>query len=258
MKLSLFLCLLVFTGRLAAQTPDNSYLSLHPYQVHGHDNPLKFNVNFGSYKTKNIRRSLGSLFNFGHFSVENMILDMAGVPFRLYDGDKNKDVFRFELKQGDSLLSNVRCKAVLHTREYIGFPGRADSSFWGAANTDILQAVILLYNDTGRLWQMAGFNLNGSKNEPQRGVLQHDTTVINFVKTTLLLREKEVNRNDVSSLLATLNMVYSFSWHNRIIGAVSFKEAEKKIWIDENLPTNIAHAIATAATVLTLRRQLYK
>ena len=258
MKLFLFFCLVAGSGSLGAQTPANAYLSLQPYEVHGHDNPFKLNISFGPYKTRHIHRSLGNLFTFNSISVQNILLDLGGLPFRLEDGGRAKDVFSFDLKQGDTVISSARCRAVLRTHERINLLSPGDSAFWGAQNTDMLYAVIMLQNDTSRVWRMTGSNLNGSKNEPQQGIIRHDTTQIHFEKSTLLLREKAVDRSDLSSLLATVNMVYTFTRNGQVIGAVSYKEADKRIWLHEKLDPVTAQVVANAAMILTLRRQLYK
>jgi hypothetical protein len=225
--------------------------------VHGHDNPFKLNISFGPYKTQHIHRTLGSLFSFGSFSVQNALLDFVGIPFHTEYKERSKDVFSFDLRQGDSIVSSARCRAILYKNERVRLLVPADSSFFGANNVDFLQAVIMLHNDTSQVWQLAASNLNGSMNEPQKGLLRHDTLQISFVKTTMLLREKAVDRTDVSSLLATLNMVYTFSYQNQVVAAVSYKDADKRVWFHEKLNPAVAHAIASATMILTLRRQLY-
>lgn len=257
MRLFLFICLLAGAFRLAAQTPANAYLALQPYEVYGHDNPFKLNISFGPYKTQHIHRTLGSIFSFGTVSVQNVILDMSGVPFHLEDGGRSKDVFSFDLRQGDSLVSSTHCRAVMHTKERIHLRSPLDSSFFGANNVDFLQGIIMLGKDTGQVWQVTASNLNGSKDAPQKGIIRHDTSQISFIKTTMLLREKAVDRTDVSSLLATLNMVYTFTYQNQVVAAVSYKDADKRVWFHEKLDPAIRHVIANAAMILTLRRQLY-
>jgi hypothetical protein len=255
----LLICLMAFYTALAAQTPANAYMALQPYEIKGHNNPLTLNVNFGSYKTRHIHRSLGSVFNFGSISFENILLDMAGVPDYLQGThQRNKDVFSFDLTQNGETISTTRCRAILHQNERIRLLVPADSTFFTVNNVDFLQALIMLHNDSSQVWQMAASNLNGSMNEPQKGLLRHDTTTILFEKTTMLLREKAVDRTDVSSLLATMNMVYRFTWNNQVIAAVSFKDAEKRFWLHEKANPQLAQVIANATMVLTLRRQLYQ
>jgi hypothetical protein len=258
MRIILFCCLVFLADLLTAQTPANAYLSLQPYEVHEHDNPFKLNISFGPYKTQRIRRALGPLFSFDNFSIQNTLLDFFDIPFHTEYKERSKDVFSFDLKQGDSLVSSVRCRAILYRNERVRLLKPADASFFGANNVDFLQAVIVLHNDTNQVWQMAASNLNGSMNEPQKGLLRHDTLQISFEKTTMLLREKAVDRTDVSSLLATLNMVYTFSYQNQVVAAISYKDADKRVWFHEKLDPAIAHAIASADMILTLRRQLYK
>ncbi|GGH78533.1 hypothetical protein HNQ91_003840 [Filimonas zeae] len=258
-QIYLLTCLIAFYTALAAQTPANAYLSLQPYEIKGHNNPLKLNITFGNYKTRYIKRSLGSIFNFGRVSFENILLDMAGVPDYVQGtNQRNKDIFSFDLTENGEAISNTRCRAILHQNERVRLLLPSDSSFFSINNVDFLQAVIMLHNDSSQVWQMAASNLNGSMNEPQKGLLRHDTTSIVFEKTTMLLREKAVDRTDVSSLLATMNMVYSFTLNNKVIAAVSYKDTEKRFWLHEKTDPKLAQVIASAAMVLTLRRQLYQ
>lgn len=258
-QIYLLTCLMAFYTALAAQTPANAYMALQPYEIKGHNNPLKLNVTFGNYKTRHIQRSLGSIFNFGSISFENILLDMAGVPDYLQGThQRNKDVFSFNLTQNGEVVSSTRCRAILHQNERIRMLLPSDSSFFSVNNVDFLQAVIMLHNDSSQVWQMAASNLNGGMNEPQKGLLRHDTTNIVFEKTTMLLREKAVDRTDVSSLLATTNMVYRFTLNNQVIAAVSYKDTDKRFWLHEKADPQLAQVIANAAMVLTLRRQLYQ
>lgn len=252
------LFLLLLGTQLNAQTPSTAYLALQPYEVNGNNNPFKLNISFGAYKTQHISRSLGSVFNFGSFSVEDILLDMAGMPLLTGDRHRAKDVFSFDLKQEGQVISSARCRAILRQNEKVRLLSPSDSSFFSLNNVDFLQAVIALNNDSSQVWQMAASNLNGSMNEPQKGLLRHDTTVISFEKTTMLLREKAVDRSDISSLLATLNLVYCFTYRNQVVAAVSYKEADKRVWLHEKLDPQLARVIANAAMVLTLRRQLYQ
>lgn len=255
----LLICLMAFYTALAAQTPANAYMALQPYEIRGHNNPLKLNITFGNYETRHIHRSLGSIFNFGTISFENILWDMAGVPEYLQGShQRNKDVFSFDLTQNEEVFSSTRCRAILHQNERVRLLVPSDSSFFSVNNVDYLQAVIMLHNDSNQVWQMAASNLNGSMNEPQKGLLRHDTTTILFEKTTMLLREKAVDRTDVSSLLATMNMVYSFTLNNQVIAAVSYKDTEKRFWLHEKANPQLAQVIANAVMVLTLRRQLYQ
>ncbi|RXK86898.1 hypothetical protein [Filimonas effusa] len=251
--------LLVLGSALPAQTPDNAYLALQPYEVKGHINPFKFNITFGPYKATRIRRSLGSIFNFGDISLRNILVDMAGLPPYLQEQrQRAKDVFSFNLTKEEETAGTTKCRAILHQNERVRLLVPSDSAFFSVNNVDFLQAVIMLNNDTAQVWQMLASNLNGSMNEPQKGLLRHDTVTIKFEKTTMLLREKALDRTDVNSLLATLNMVYSFTCNNQVIAALSFKDSEKRFWLHEKADPKLAQVIAHAAMVLTLRRQLYQ
>lgn len=256
-KIILFCLLAAFTGVLAAQTGGKTIIPLQPYEMHGHHNPLKRNISFGPWKTRHTHRTFGSLFSFGNIFIPNILLEINGIPFYKEDQNRSREVFSFDLLLGDSLVSSVRCRAIFRKKETFRLLSPQDSSFFGAANTDFLQAVILQGNDTSQVWQMAASNLNGSKEEEQKGVLRHGQEEISFVKTTMVLREQAVDRTNISSLLATLNMVYAFSYHQEVVAAVSFKDADKRVWIKEGLDTTIAAIIANAAIILTLRRQLY-
>lgn len=251
-----FLFFAIVTGKAQKTTPPLN-MKLQPFRMVGQDNPLRRNLSFDNYKTSSIRRTLGSYFSFGNFSLLNPILEVGGVPLYKKDKNRSKDVFRFELEKNDTLVSITECRAIMRKNETFHLFSKQDSSFFGANNTDLLEARIQLGQDTSNIWQVVGSNLNGSKEEEQKGIVCKGNESINFVKTVLLLREKSVDRTEIEGMIATVNLVYSFTYNNEIVAAVSFKETDRKIWFKQKLDENIKTVIASTACILTLRRELY-
>ncbi|MOA39513.1 hypothetical protein D3C78_1613020 [compost metagenome] len=105
---------------------------------------------------------------------------------------------------------------------------------------------------------MTASNLNGSKDEDQRGIIRQGNYEITFVKTTLLLRDKPISDKSPISLLASINMVYAFTYNSQVVAAVSFKEADRRFWINEDLDDQIKDVIAAAASLLTIRKDIYQ
>lgn len=231
-------------------------LSLQPHRLSGQSG-LKRNLSFADYRTEGFRRTLGSFFSFGSFSLANALLQVEGIPLYKRDKHRSKDVFRFELLKNGRKLAATESRAILRKKETFRLLSRQDSSFFGGANTDFLEAVIRLEGDSSEGWQMAASNLNGSREEEQKGIIRRDTQEISFVMTGLALPDKEYDRSDPRSLLATLNLVYAFTYKNQVVAAVSFRETERKIWFSETLDENIKTVIASAAAVLTFRREIY-
>lgn len=223
----------------------------------GQDNPLRRNLSFDGYKTQGIHRTLGSYFSFGNFSIANEILQVEGMPLYKKDKNRSKDVFRFELEKNDSAISITECKSIMRKNETFSIFKKQDSSFFGANNVDLLEARIQLGQDTANVWQVVASNLNGSKEEEQKGIARKGDQAIHFVKRVMLLREKPVEKNNIESLLATANIVYSFTYNDEIVAAVSFKETDRKIWFKDLLNEPIKTIIASLACMLTLRRDLY-
>jgi hypothetical protein len=240
-----------------AQEQSARALDLRPYQLRGQKSPFKRNLDFGDYSTTHLRRTLGSFFSFGNFSLANALLQIEGIPLYKNRKSRSKDVFRFELEKNGQTISRTESKAVLRKNETFRLLQKQDSSFFGARNVDFLEAVIQVGDDTSNRWQLAASNLNGTKDEEQKGLIRKGSEEIRFVKTTLVLQDKAVDKDDISSLLASLNLVYSFTYNNQIVGAVSFRETERRFWIREDLDENIRTVIASAASLLTFRRELY-
>jgi hypothetical protein len=101
-------------------------------------------------------------------------------------------------------------------------------------------------------------NLNGSKEEDQKGVIRKENREIRFVKTALLLRGKRWEKNNINSLMTTLEPAYAFTYNNEIIGAVSFRKTDRKVWLKDGLEDEIRTVICSVSALLTRRRQIYR
>jgi len=223
----------------------------------GQDHPLRRNLTFGEYKTDKIRRTLGSFFYFKPPSLKN-ILKVGDIPLYKKDRLRAKDVFRFDMEKNGKPVSSTECRAILRKNETFRLLRKQDSSFFGARNVDFLDARIRLESDTSNIWSMVASNLNGSKDEEQKGIIRLGDEEITFVKTTLLLRDKAVSDNSPISLLATINLVYAFTFKDEVVAAVSFKEADRRFWVKEDLDEPIKDVLAAAASLLTIRRDIYQ
>lgn len=223
----------------------------------GQDHPLRRNLTFGEYKTDRIRRTLGSFFYFKPPSLAN-ILKVGDIPLYKRDRLRAKDVFRFDVEKNGKLVSSTETRAVLRKNETFRLWRKQDSSFFGARNVDFLDARIRLASDTTKIWNMVASNLNGSKDEEQKGIILLADQEITFVKTTMLLRDKDVSDTNPISLLATMNMVYAFTYKDEVVAAVSFKEADRRFWIKEDLDASVKDVLAAAASLLTIRRDIYQ
>lgn len=232
-------------------------MELQPYNISGRDKPLKRNLSFAGYKTHQFRRNIASWFSFGTFNIKNEILKIGSVP--LYKKDKNRsvDIFSFALKTDTGIASRTECRAVMRKNETFSLLKPKDSSFFKIKNVDFLEARIQTGNDTAHIWYMAAANLNGSEEAEQQGIIRCGEKEIRFVKTTLMLREEPVNRDDVKSLFTSLNIVYLFTYNDKNIAAVSFKLFDKKFWCREDVDSDIKAVVASAATLLCLRNNLY-
>lgn len=232
-------------------------MRLQPYRMTGQDNSLRRNLTFAEYKSQHIRRTLGSFFYFKAPSLVNILM-VGDIPLIKKDNLRAKDVFRFDMEKNGELVSSTECRAILRKNETFRLLLQQDSTFFGARNKDFLDARIQLASDTTQLWSMAASNLNGSKDEDQRGIIRQGNHEITFVKTTLLLRDQPVSDKSPISLLASINMVYAFTYNSQVVAAVSFKEADRRFWINEDLDDQIKDVIAAAASLLTIRKDLYQ
>ena len=71
-----------------------------------------------------------------------------------------------------------------------------------------------------------------------------------------MLRDEPVNRDDMNSLFTSLNIVYLFTYNDEDIAAVSFK-LTGNFWCRDDLDSTIKTVVASAASVLCLRNDLY-
>jgi hypothetical protein len=232
-------------------------MELQPYKISGRESPVQRNLSFAGYKTHQFRRNIASWFSFGTFNIANEILKVDGVP--LYKKDKNRsvDIFSFALKTDSGIVSRTECRAVMRKNETFSLFRPKDSSFFKIKNVDYLDARIRTDNDTAHIWYMAAANLNGSEEAEQQGIVRCGEKEIRFVKTARMLRDEPVTRNDVKSLLATLNIVYLFTYNDQAIAAVSFKLNGKKFWCRDDLDSNLKVVVASVAGLLCLRNDLY-
>lgn len=254
----LFICLICcISAAYGQQKARPAEMQLRPYRMTGQDHLLRRNLTFGEYKTDRIRRTWGSFFSFHPPSLAN-ILKVGDIPIYKKDRLRAKDVFRFDMEKNGKLVSSTESRAILRKNETFRLLRKQDSSFFGAKNVDFLDARIRLASDTNQLWSMVASNLNGSKDEEQKGIIRLGDQEITFVKTTLLLPDKPVNASNPISLLATINMVYAFTYKNEVVAAVSFKEADRRFWIKEDLNQPLKDILAAAASLLTIRRDIYQ
>lgn len=231
-------------------------MELQPYTISGRGWPLK-RLHFAEYKTHRFRRNIASWFSFGTFNIGNKILKVHGVPLYQKYKTRSKDIFSFALKTDSGIVSRTACRAILRKNETFRLFKPKDSSHFKIKNVDYLEAQIRTDSDTAHVWHMVATNLNGSEDAEQQGIIRCGDKEIRFIKTTCLLREEPVNRNDMKSLFTSLNMVYLFTYNDENIAAVSFKLHGKKFWCRDDLDSNIKAVVASAATLLCMRNDLY-
>jgi hypothetical protein len=232
-------------------------LALQPYKILGREMPFKRNLHFAGYKTHHFHRNIASWFSFGTFNIKNEMLKIQGVS--LYKKSKNRsvDIFSFALKTDAGIVSHTECRAVMRKNETFSIFRPGDSSFFKIKNVDYLDARIRTDNDTAHVWYLAAANLNGSEEAEQQGMIRCGDSTIYFVKTTQLLRDQPANSNDPKSLFTSLNMVYLFTYNDETIAAVSFKLKGKLFWCREELDSHLKTIVASAASLLCLRNDLY-
>ncbi|HEX6429848.1 MAG TPA: hypothetical protein VF008_19275 [Niastella sp.] len=228
-------------------------MELQPYKISS-PNPLKRSLSFAGYKTHKFRGgNKDSWFSIGTLYIDNKILTID-VPLHK---TRPVEIFSFAMKTDTGIVSRTECRAVLRQHENFSLFRPEDSTFFNIKNVDYLEARIQTGNDTTHIWYMAAANLNGSDSAEQQGIIRCGDKEIRFVKTTHLLREEPVNRNDIKSLLTTLNIVYLFTYNDENIAAVSYKLNGKKFWCRDDLDSNIKTVVASAASLLCLRSDLY-
>jgi hypothetical protein len=232
-------------------------LGLQPYRISGREMLFKRNLHFAGYTTHHFHRNIASWFSFGTFNIKNEILKIHGVP--LYKKSKNRsvDIFSFALKTDSGIVSHTECRAVMRKNETFSLFRPKDSAFFKIKNVDYLEARIQTDNDTAHVWYLAAANLNGSEKAEQQGMIRCGDSAIYFVKTTQLLRDQPADRNDPKSLFTSLNIVYLFTYNNEAIAAVSFKLNGKLFWCRDDLNSHLKTIIASAASLLCLRNDLY-
>jgi hypothetical protein len=221
---------------------------------------LRKNVSFANYKTKRLRRTMGSFFAAKPLQPANLI-NISGIPLYHQKLRWSKDVFRFDLIKEGQKISSVECRATLLTNETFSlFRLRQDSSFFGARNEDLLEAKILLTRQPNQFWEVVATNLNGTKREAQKGLLRKDSITIEFLRTPAVLRDRSVEKGNTQSLISSLYQVYAFSYQQEVVAAVTVDESgsHKKTWLKESLSSDLADAIASTIAILTARRTIYK
>jgi hypothetical protein len=258
MKIFLIALILIsITLPLSAQDRAGLDMTLQPYTITGRDKLFKRNLRFAGYKTHRFRRNIASWFSFGTLNVKSEILKLGRVHLYKKSKARSVDIFRFELETDSGIVSRTECRAVLRKNETFRLLRPKDSAFFKINNVDFLEARIRPGNDTAQIWYMAAANLNGSEDAEQQGIIRCGDKEIRFIKTTRLLRDEPVGRDDMKSLFTSLNMVYLFTWNGEDVAAVSFKLMDKKFWCRDDLDSEIKTIIASAATLLCLRNDLY-
>ncbi len=251
--------LILFSTTLPSSAQDMAGLdmTLQPYTISGHYKLFKRNLRFAGYKTHRIRRHIASWFSFGTLNVKSEILKIGRVHLYKKSKTRSVDIFSFNLTTDSGIVSRTECRAVLRKNETFSLFRPKDSAFFKINNVDFLEARIQPGRDTAHVWYMAAANLNGSEEAEQQGIIRCGDKEIRFIKTTRLLRDEPVGRDNMKSLFTSLNIVYLFTWNDEDVAAVSFKLMDKKFWCREDLDTEIKTIIASAASLLCLRNDLY-
>ena len=232
-------------------------LALQPYKISSLYMPFKRNLHFAGYRTHHFRRNIASWFSFGTLNIANQVLKVQGVPLYKKSKHRSVDIFSFALKTDSGIVSHTACRAIMRKNETFSIFRPKDSSFFKIKNVDYLDARIRTDNDTAHIWYLAAANLNGSEQAEQQGLIRCGDSTIYFVKTMLLLRDQPVSRHETKSLFTSLNMVYLFTYNNEAIAAVSFKLNDKLFWCRDDLDNNLKTIVASAASLLRLRNDLY-
>ena len=258
---SLFLLLAILTQlQVQAQTvPPKLALHLQPYRLKG-GHFLHKNMAFANYKTRRFRRTLGSFFAAPSIQPANL-LRIGGIPLYHKKLRWSKDVFRFDVYKEGQLTSTVECRATLLTNETFNlFQLEQDSSFFGARNEDLLEARIQLADQPSQYWEVVATNLNGSKQEAQKGIIRKDSTEIHFTRTFAVLKERPAQSDALKGLYSSIYNVYAFTYKQEVVATVTVDERgrQKKVWLNKNLDPTLTTVIANTAMLLTARRTIYK
>lgn len=111
------------------------------------------------------------------------LLVIEGMPLYKKDKRRSKDVFYFELEKDGQLVSHVESHAIFRKNETFRLFHRQDSSFFGKRNVDLLRASIQTGKDTLNKWSVVASNLNGSKEEEQKGVIRKGNRYMHLLTT---------------------------------------------------------------------------
>lgn len=256
MKRLILLFLLCYAQIKANAQPPNMATQLRAAWLKG-NHLFKRNLSFNEYHTSGFRRTLGSLFHLRAPSLINGLARVHGIPLYHRDRYRAKDVFSFDLKENGVVISHTECRSYFRKNETFHLFGRQDSSFFGKANTDGLHGMIQVGSDTCNIWEIVAANLNGSREEEQGGVIYQNNTEIRFALNTMLLRDHPADDNDISRLLLSDQLAYTFSFMNEVVAAVSFRKKHRKIWLKQDLDPTMKTVIISACSLLTFRRNLY-
>lgn len=238
---------------LQAQVPSATHLQCE--QIKG-GHLFERNLHFAGFSTKTLRRNLGSYTRLRSIVPANL-LRIEGIPLYHKEKTRSKDKFRFDIMSNGVPVARVEIDAVLLQNETFHLFKKQDSSFFGTANTDLFLGSISVHQDSATTWDMAAWNLNGSKNELQRGMVTNGKVEITFEQTTMLLRDAG-DQQGIDTMFRSLHQVYAFRCNNRIIAAVAFKDMDRLCWIDTHLNNETRIAVAGAMAALRLRRDIYR
>ena len=193
----LFLMILIFIPMSTYPQHNKSVkrIDLQPYKIEGRANPLNRNLSFSEYKTAKIRRNIYTIFPLRISDPLNHILLNGSIPLRRTDKYKNKDHFKFDLKNEEGLILSVNCNAFLQVNERFRLLKKQDSLFMGEENIDCLAATIKFNNDELIQWNLVATNINATKGAIQKGTIISDHQQIDFEVMNLLLDDIVIRLN---------------------------------------------------------------
>lgn len=257
MKAPLLLLFILVSCIIHGQADLNRYQTrLIPHNIYGRT-ILKRNLSFGQYVTTRLRRSPASIFYIGTINPLNSVARIGAFPLAYKEQYQRKDIYRFQLKRGDSVHITVETKARLKVREQFSPFSKNETLTTGIHNSETLEASILHNKDTSNIWKMSASNLDGSSESQQIGTIKKDGEEISFRIENLLLTDDK-DKVDGTPSFVQLHRVYAFSYKGEIIGAVSVYITKLKFWINESVDRQIQDVIAAATSVLSFRKNLYK
>lgn len=257
MKAPILLLFILASGIINGQGDLKRYQTkLTPHDIKGRS-LLKRNLTFGEYSTTRLRRSPASIFYIGTINPLNPVARIGAFPLVYKERYQRKDIYRFQLKRGDSVFVTVETKASLKVREQFSPFSKNETLTTGINNIETLEASILHHKDTSSIWKMSATNLDGSSESKQMGTIKKGDEEITFRVENLLLPD-EKDKEDGKPNFVHLHKVYAFSFKGETIGAVSVYITKLKFWIKESEDQQIKDIIAAAASVLSFRQNLYK